>query len=79
MSVADGKDMDVDVSIGEVAVAIAATGFVSSVTDAVAGAVLVSWTITEAAVTGTCAGFGLLRKRKKRINRMIATINLKRS
>ena len=74
--------MDVDVSMGDVDVARAATGFVSSVAEgamAAEGAVAVKGTVVDAPVKGTCPVSGLLRRRKKRIKRMMATINLNRS
>ena len=82
MSVAGDKGVDVDVCIGDVDVRRSATGLVLSVVEGVAtadGGVAVNWTVIEAAVTGIGPAFGRLARRKKRIKRMIATINLKRS
>lgn len=69
--VGDGDGMEVNVSERLVGVARIAIGFASSVTEGVSG------TVVEAAVRGCEAG--LQSRRKNRIKRMRATINLKTS
>ena len=77
VSVGDGRGIAVDVREGDVDVAGTATGFAGRVIVAVTEAAWVGEDAVDAVVKGREAG--LCRKTKKRINRMIATVNLKMS
>ena len=75
--VGDGSALDVDVCEGDEEVARTATGFAARVTEAVAETASAGEDLVGAADNGGEAG--LRSSKKKRTNRRIATINLKRS
>ena len=75
--VADETGIEVDVSESDVEVAATAIGFAASVTEGGNDWIAVGGSTVGPAVKGTCWAVGLRRSSRNRINRRIATINLK--